>query len=113
MLARQTGVALAPADTARRVLRWLALRGSPPGNRARPDISLLTAPAAPGALLKPRGGRKSDTGPISAAECRRRRIRRDGHIGDNRIRRQIEQQNQDDQDQVHSVALLLSRGVRD
>ena len=29
MLARQTGVALAPADTARRVLRWLALRGSP------------------------------------------------------------------------------------
>ena len=37
MLARQTGVALAPADTARRVLRWLALRGSPPGNRALPD----------------------------------------------------------------------------
>jgi hypothetical protein len=38
MLARQTGVALAPADTARRVLHWLALRGSPPGNRALPDM---------------------------------------------------------------------------
>jgi hypothetical protein len=35
MLARQTGVALAAADTA----RWLALRGAPPGNRALPDIA--------------------------------------------------------------------------
>jgi hypothetical protein len=35
MLARQTGTALV-ADTARRALRWLALRGSPPGSLDRP-----------------------------------------------------------------------------
>jgi hypothetical protein len=32
---------LAPADTARRVLRWLALRGSPPGRRLVPDMSIM------------------------------------------------------------------------
>jgi hypothetical protein len=39
MLARQTGVALAASDPVRRLLRWLALRGAPPGNRALPDIA--------------------------------------------------------------------------
>jgi len=39
MLARQTGVPLAGANTARRLLRWLALRGAPPGNRALPEIA--------------------------------------------------------------------------
>jgi hypothetical protein len=38
MLVRQIGATLA-GDTARRVLRWLALRGSPPGSRALPDIA--------------------------------------------------------------------------
>ena len=38
MLARQTGITFLSGDTVRRVFRWLALRGSPPGNRARPDM---------------------------------------------------------------------------
>src|SRR5947209_2251370 len=48
--ARQIWLILAGSVAARRVVRWLALRGSPPGNRARPDISLLTAPLLLGAL---------------------------------------------------------------
>src|SRR5947207_14476393 len=39
MLARQTGITFLSGDTERRALRWLALRGSPPGNRALPDIA--------------------------------------------------------------------------
>jgi hypothetical protein len=39
MLARQTRVAFAAGDTARRELRWLAFLGSPPGNRCLPDMS--------------------------------------------------------------------------
>jgi hypothetical protein len=38
MLARQTAVGL--AGTVLRLLRWLALRGSPPGNRDRPVIAV-------------------------------------------------------------------------
>src|SRR5438067_540729 len=40
MLARQTGITFLSGDTPRRVLRWLALRGSPPGNRERPDMPI-------------------------------------------------------------------------
>jgi hypothetical protein len=36
--ARQVGLNRTVTGAARRVLRWLALRGSPAGNRARPDI---------------------------------------------------------------------------
>jgi hypothetical protein len=42
MLARQTGVSLAaPEDATLRLFRWLALRGSPPGNLDRPVNALL------------------------------------------------------------------------
>jgi hypothetical protein len=51
MLARQTGVVLAAGDTVRRVFRWLALRGSPPGNRDLPDMRLRKASLFPGAVF--------------------------------------------------------------
>src|SRR5881392_2396188 len=63
--------------TARRLLRWLALRGSPPGNRALPDMSVIR-----------RVGQRSGKGPRSAAECRRSPCRPRTRIGDNQSRRQ-------------------------
>src|SRR5438477_5261594 len=45
------GILAAPEDDTLRLLRWLALRGSPPGNRALPDMSLRTVPLLPGSLL--------------------------------------------------------------
>src|SRR5437763_1812422 len=43
MLARQTGVILVWGEPARRELRWLALRGSPPGSLDRPVNALPRA----------------------------------------------------------------------
>src|ERR1700730_445665 len=42
---RQVGLILPDGDPARSLLRWLAFRGSPPGNRCLPDkvVSLVQA----------------------------------------------------------------------
>jgi hypothetical protein len=54
---------------ARRVLRWLALRGSPPGSLCRPDIiaSDMVAPAPYG---KKQNGRPMDGREVHPAERR-------------------------------------------
>jgi hypothetical protein len=65
MLARQTGVALA-GDIARRVLRWLALRGSPPGNRALPDMR-YSHPVVAENQIQDQDQQENTTDPDSAA----------------------------------------------
>jgi hypothetical protein len=65
MLARQTGVALA-GDTARRVLRWLALRGSPPGRRCLPDMRYLHSAVAEN-QIQDQDQQENTTDPDSAA----------------------------------------------
>ena len=63
MLARQTGLILAGADPTFRLLRWLALRGSPPGNGWEGE----SVPAA---------GSTASAGAIKDRDpCRRRRHR--------------------------------------
>ena len=75
MLARQTGVALA-GDIARRVLRWLALRGSPPGNRALPDMLGFYALAGARRQIElQRVDRRIDN-TIAALQRRQRAVRR-------------------------------------
>ena len=51
ILACQTGLILAGAEPTFRLLRWLALRGSPPGSLARPVMRLLGPPFSQGADL--------------------------------------------------------------
>jgi hypothetical protein len=51
MLARQTGLILAGAEPTFRLLRWLALRGSPPGSLDRPVMRLLCPLFSQGADL--------------------------------------------------------------
>src|SRR5947207_15892446 len=46
ILARRTGAVFASGETARRALRWLALRGSPPGRRDRPDMRVASNPVS-------------------------------------------------------------------
>jgi hypothetical protein len=94
MLARQTGVALA-GDTARRVVRWLALRGSPPGNRALPDMR-YSHPAVAENQIQDQNQQQNPANPDPAAVAVT-------PISESAADQ--EQDNQDDQDQVHSVAL--------
>jgi hypothetical protein len=48
---RQTGAIRPAVGTCRRALGWLALRGSPPGNRALPDIASLVSRNAEGVVI--------------------------------------------------------------
>jgi hypothetical protein len=94
MLARQIGTALAGV-TARRVFRWLALRGSPPGNRALPDMR-HSHPAMAENQIQDQDQQQNAADPHSAAVAI-------SPIAETAAKQ--EQQNQDDQDEVHSVDL--------
>jgi hypothetical protein len=74
--ALHVGVDLAADDTARRVLRWLALRGSPPGNRALPDMLGFYALAGAWRQIElQRVDRRIDN-TIAALQRRQRAVRR-------------------------------------
>jgi hypothetical protein len=102
MLARQSGAALAAGDTARRLLRWLASRDSPPGNRALPDMR-HSHPDVAEDQVQDQDQRENTTDAESAAVAT-------SPVTETAAKQ--EQQNQDDQDQVHSVALVRGNSGR-
>src|SRR3954451_14953846 len=76
ILACQTGLILAGAEPTFRLLRWLALRGSPPGSLERPVIdygvpcsrnALICASSLNGVAFDGEGRSKSEMGVRSAS----------------------------------------------
>src|SRR5277367_589629 len=57
---RQTAAIRAVIGACRRVLRWLALRGAPPGNRCLPDIVPLSH------VVRPPPRRRADAAPTAS-----------------------------------------------